>query len=97
MNRTKLITTGGLLICLTVLFQIIPVILSELFVFATMVSALPIYIISRINPQTGVIAYSAAAVLIFSVSTHEALFFLCTNGPVGLSLGIFNHYTKKRQ
>lgn len=95
MNSTKMVTTGGLLICLAVLFQIIPVIFSELLVLATMLSALPIYIISRISPRTGIIAFFAAALLILLINTHEGLFFLCTNGPLGLTLGITNHYTRK--
>lgn len=30
------------------------------------------------------------------ISVHEALFFICTNGPVGLSLGLCNHYTDRK-
>lgn len=96
MTNTKLITIGGLLTGLAVLFQIIPALFSEAFIPITMLSALPIYIIARLNPKTGLIAFAVAGILIMAVTTHEGLFFLFTNGPVGLSLGMVHHFTAKK-
>lgn len=61
-----------------------------------MLSALPIYILARMNPRAGVIGFIAADILIFCFNSHEGLFFLFTNGIVGLSLGILSFYTQSR-
>jgi hypothetical protein len=60
-----------------------------------MLSAIPIYIASRINPAAGIMSYLVAAILISFVSTHEAVFFLCTNGAVGVSLGSCRYFKLK--
>jgi phage shock protein PspC (stress-responsive transcriptional regulator) len=96
LKNSKFLAIGGLCVCLAVLFQIIPVIFSELFVLTTMLSALPIYIISRINPKLGIVALIGAGIIIMSISTHKGLFFLCTNGPVGISLGTADYYFNKK-
>jgi hypothetical protein len=90
----KYITLGGLLIVIAVLFQLTPVFLTELFVPITMLSALPIYLITRLNPKYGAVALIATALVTSLVSVHEGMFFLFTNGPVGFSLGICSHYIK---
>lgn len=69
---------------------------SEIFVLLTLFSAVPIYIVSRINPKAGALSYFVASLLVMLISTHEGIFFLCTNGIVGLSLGTCSYYTKKR-
>lgn len=69
---------------------------SEIFVLLTLFSAVPIYIVSRINPKAGVLSYFVASLLVMLISTHEGIFFLCTNGIVGLSLGTCSYYTKKK-
>jgi len=73
---------------------LIPVVFGEIFVLATMLSALPIFILARINPRADFIGLTIAGTLILSFNIHEGLFFLFTNGPVGLSLGILSFYTK---
>jgi hypothetical protein len=96
MNRTKIIVIGALMAAVAAMFQSLPVLLSEVFVLLTIISAIPIYIASRINPLSGILSYIVAFVLIFMVSTHEALFFMCTNGIVGLSLGLCRYYKLKK-
>ena len=61
-----------------------------------MLSALPIYMIAKMNPKIGLTGYIAAAILISLFSVHEGLFFLSTNGVVGLALGATHFYTNKR-
>jgi len=92
----KHIVLGGLLVCLSVVFQLIPVVFGEIFVFATMLSALPIFILAKINPKAGLIAFTVAGILILVFNIHEGIFFIFTNGPVGLALGILNYYTELR-
>lgn len=94
MMNTKTVSIGSLFAAISAIFQLTPIFLSEMLVFLTIFSALPIYIISRINPKAGILSYFAASMLVMLLSIHEALFFLCTNGIVGISLGICSHYTK---
>lgn len=96
MSSTKMLVTGAFMAAIASSFQLIPVLLSEAAVLLTMFSALPIYIAARCKPVTGILSYLTAAILIMLFSTHESLFFLCTNGMVGLSLGICCYYTQKK-
>lgn len=93
---TKYIIIGSLFAALAVLFQLTPYFYSELFVVFTMFSAVPIYIVSRINPKVGMLSYSSAGIIVMILRVHEGLFFLCTNGIIGMSLGICSYYTKKK-
>jgi hypothetical protein len=96
MINTKTVVMGALFAAIAAMFQLIPVFLSEVFVFLTIFSAVPIYIISRINPKAGVLSYFVASMLVMFLSIHEGLFFLCTNGIIGISLGICSYYTKMK-
>lgn len=90
------IAQGGLLICLSFVLQLLPASLGEIFVIATIFSAIPIYILSRLNPKAGLLGYIIASTLIFLFNSHEGLFFLFTNGAVGFSLGTFNYMIKSK-
>lgn len=81
---------------LAAILQAAPVFLTEAAVLLTIFSALPIYISARLNPVTGVLSYLAAFFVIMLLSSHEALFFLCTNGVVGLGLGCLRYVKQKR-
>lgn len=94
--KTKTMVIASLLAAMAALFQLMPVLFSEAFLFLTIFSAIPIYIISRINPKVGILSYFVAGIIVMGLSIHEGLFFLCTNGIVGLSLGICNSYTDKK-
>lgn len=90
------IAQGGLLICLSVVLQLIPTSFGEVFIIATILSAIPIYILSRLNPKVGFVGYIIAGILIFFFNAHEGLFFFFTNGVVGFSLGVFNYILKSK-
>lgn len=92
MINTKIIVLGALCAALAAIFQLIPFFLTEILIFLTIFSSLPIYIVSRINPKVGVLTYIVASFIIMILSIHEGLFFLCTNGIIGISLGICQHY-----
>ena len=96
MSQVKLIVLGSLFTSLAVIFQLVPVFFSEAFILVTILGAFPIYLTAKLDPKTGVIAYITAAILITFFSSHEGLFFMCTNGIVGLSLGISHYYTNKK-
>lgn len=94
--NTKTIIVGSLLAVIASLFQLIPFFFSEILVVLTIFSALPIYIISRINPRAGLLAYLTTGMIVMTLSVHEGLFFLCTNGIVGISLGICSYYRREK-
>ncbi len=94
--NTKTIVIGALFAVIAALFQLIPTLLSETFIFLTIFSAVPIYIVSRVNPKAGILSYFVASMIIMILSVHEGLFFLCTNGIVGISLGICSCYKKSK-
>ena len=96
MVNTKTLVIGALFAIMAALFQALPIIFSEVFVFLTIFSAIPIYVVARISPKAGVLSYVVAAMLLMIISTHEGLFFLCTNGIIGCSLGISRYYTNKK-
>lgn len=87
MCKTRALALGGFMTCIAALLQCLPVFLTEALVILTMLSALPIYIITRVDPKTGIGALAASFILISLFSTHEALFFVFTNGPIGVVLG----------
>ncbi|MDD2495948.1 MAG: hypothetical protein PHE29_12240 [Tissierellia bacterium] len=90
------IAQGGLLICLSAILQLLPTTFGEIFIIATILSAIPIYILSRISPKVGLIGYIIAGICIFFFNVHEGLFFLFTNGLVGVSLGTFNYILESK-
>lgn len=94
--NTKTIALGSLCAAIAAMFQLTPIFFSEVLVFLTIFSTLPIYIISRIDPKAGVLSYFAASILIMFLSIHEGLFFLLTNGFIGITLGIFSRYTNSK-
>lgn len=73
--HTKLIVIGALFAITAAVFQLLPILLSEVFVFLTIFSAIPIYVVARINPKAGVLSYFVASMIIMILSVHEGLFF----------------------
>lgn len=96
MYKTKLMVLGGLMSCIAALFQILPVFLSEAFIILTIFSSMPIYVICRIHPKIGITAAMVSFILISFLSTHEALLFIFTNAPIGISLGSLSHFNSKQ-
>lgn len=94
--ENKTLVVGALFAVIAALFQVIPVLFSEIFIFVTIFSAVPIFIVSRINPKAGFLSYIVASILVMLISTHEGLFFLCTNGVIGVSLGVCRYYTNRK-
>lgn len=90
------VAQGGLLICLSSVLQLLPTSFGEIFIIVTIFSAIPLYILSRLNPKSGLLGYIIACILIFFFNAHEGMFFLFTNGVVGFSLGTFNNMLKSK-
>jgi len=87
MNISKL-AVCSLMTALVITLEISVALLGESFVLLTVLSTIPIYIAVRTSSLYGVIAYFCTALLLFFVSPHQAMFFVCTNGLVGITLGV---------
>lgn len=74
----------------------IPVICSDKFGFLTILSILPMYIISRKSPSLGLLSYISVFLLITLVSKYEGTRFLFINGLLGIFLGMLSHYLNKK-
>ena len=95
--KTKYIILGGLLAVISAILQCIPAFLSEAFIFLTILSTIPIYIIAKKQPVLGILSYIITFILISFISPHENIMFIFTNGILGLSLGICNYFTDKKR
>lgn len=92
----RIIALGAIFAAIAALFQLIPFFFTEIFVLLTIISALPIYTISRLNPKAGILSYIVAGNIVMLFSVHEGLLFLCTNGMIGVSLGVCCYYMKRK-
>lgn len=95
MKNINVLVLGGLMSCIAAIFQIMPVFLTEVFVFITAFSAVPVYIIAHMNPKVGLLTVAASFFLVSLFSIHEAGFFLFTNGILGFTSGFISHHTKR--
>jgi hypothetical protein len=68
--------------------QAVPLIFGAAFAFASLLNGFPIYLAARLSYIPGILVYLSAAALLAFLNPFEALFFICTNGIIGLSLGI---------
>jgi hypothetical protein len=68
--------------------QAAPRIFGSALAFAVLLNGFPVYIAARLSYARGFAVYLSAAILLGLINTGEAFFFICTNGVIGLSLGI---------
>ena len=76
--KTKYLTLGALLAVVSAIFQCIPALFSEIFIFLTIFSSIPIYFIARKQPSIGILSYIISFMLISIISPHENIIFLFT-------------------
>jgi hypothetical protein len=74
--------------------QAIPYILGTDFAFASILGGFPIYIATRLNCALGIAVYLTVAYISSVMNIGVALFFICTSGIIGLSLGIMKSHFK---
>lgn len=77
-----------ILALLAAALQAAPFVFGTVFAFAVLLNGFPVYIAARFSYALGILVYLSAAALIASYNSGEAVFFACTNGIIGLSLGI---------
>lgn len=63
---------------------------------AAVLAGIPIYIAVRLNRMLGAASCLAAAYITSRIGLSELLFFMCTAGVVGLSLGMAKYFFKSR-
>lgn len=88
MLNKRVIILCIMLAVLAAVLQAVPRVLGSALMFAVILGGFPIYLAARINWACGVAVYLAAAYISSTVNPGEAIFFICTNGIIGLSLGI---------
>ncbi len=91
MRKVKYLTIGGLCTALAVLFQVMPVFLTEAALPLSILSIIPIYFVTRLNSRIGFQAYMASGLLIMFITVHEGLIFFFANGIAALSLATFTN------
>lgn len=68
MQKTTLLVEGAILSIFSTAFQLIPVIFSETYVFFTIISTIPIYLITRKNYKVGFATLITTSLLILLFS-----------------------------
>ncbi len=66
----------------------------EALVVLTMTSSLPLYILGRENTLLAVMSYICIGLMLFFINPHQCLFFVTTNGLLGLALGVCDRKIK---
>lgn len=84
-----------MLTVLATALQTVPRIFGSAFAFAAILGGFPVYIAARLNSTLGIIVYLSVSILSATINISEAIFFICTNGIIGLSLGIAKNHFKK--
>lgn len=90
--RTVAIITG-----LTVLaagIQLLPAFCSGVSLWLSIISALPVFLITRHRPLLGPLVYWIIGIATLLANALAGIFFLLVNGPLGVSLGIGPLYAK---
>lgn len=86
--KTRILTASALMTAITLVLETTAALCGEPMVIITVLSALPIYISTRLSIKGGIISYFTTALLLGFLSPHQMVFFVFTNGLIGISLGI---------
>ena len=87
LSKAYVICRGGILTGITVLFQSAPVLLPAIGMALSPLSSLPVLLAAVIDIPMGIVVLLSSAIIIFTVSPQEAIFFLLTTGPLGITIG----------
>lgn len=85
--QLKQFTFACLLTAMVMALELVAATTGEALVALTMLSALPIYVLGRESTGNALLSY-ASVTLLLAVNPHQCLFFVATNGLLGLALGI---------
>ncbi len=94
--RLKEFILASLLTAIVLVIELVAIATGEVMVIITILSALPLYLLSRVNFVTAVISYICIAALLVLINPHQCLFFVTTNGLLGVTLGLCDSKIKRR-
>jgi len=87
MNKVRLISIGGTLTTITVLFQSAPVFLPAIGLFFSPLSTLPVAIAAFYHTPLGIAVLFSSALILTLVSLQETVILLLTTGLLGIVIG----------
>ena len=87
LKKSYIICRGGILTGIAVLFQSAPVFLPVIGMALSPLSSLPVLLAAVIDIPMGIVVLFLSAIIIFIVSPQEAIIFLLTTGPLGITIG----------
>lgn len=90
----KKFTHASILTAIIVVIEILAATMGEALVVLTILSSLPIYIICRSSIALGIASYINVGLILLLINPHQLLFFIFTNGLLGISLGFFDKKIK---
>lgn len=86
--KAKELTCCGMLTSLIIALEVVASQFGEALVIITVFSALPVFILTKKNIKWGLLSYSVVTVLLSIINFHQMLFFIFTNGLIGICLGV---------
>jgi len=89
--KLRYFTLACILTSITIIIEAVAAASGEALVFLTVLSALPIYLVSRTYPVYGMISYFCVCILLLTLNPHQMLFFALANGLLGFFLGLFEN------
>lgn len=92
--KTNELTFSAVLTSLILVIEVLAAKTGESMVILTIFSTLPLYILTSKKIRLGVMSYSIVALVLCVVNFHQLIFFLFTNGLIGLTLGMLSKYKK---
>lgn len=92
--KTNELTFAAVLTALILVIEVLAAKTGEALVILTIFSTLPLYILTCKKVKLGLMSYSIVALVLCMINFHQLIFFLFTNGLIGLTLGILSQYRK---
>lgn len=86
-NPAQIVSIGGILTTLAVLFQSLPVFLPGMGLIISPLATLPIALAAVGSTNLGVISLFSSTLILLLISPQEAVIFLFATGLLGLTLG----------
>lgn len=86
--QLKQYTFACLITAMVMALELVAATTGEALAALTVLSALPIYVLGRERVANALLSYTSVTLLLLAVNPHQCLFFVGTNGLLGLALGI---------
>ena len=87
-GASKIISIGGILSAIAVVFQLSPVFLPVIGMMLSALSTFPVVLAAVLLKRCAYISYLSSAAVLFSISPRESVIFLFITGMLGLAIGL---------